>query len=130
MTEIIGVILLLILALTPLVIFGWLIATEMRKHTGSVWRFTGKLILWAIFLVLCLPLCLLVLCIRRWGWLSGTLRAVGSAVLWLLLIAGGLMLALPGTVYETNRLADYRIVTGNFNNNIYIRIRYNIINII
>ena len=116
MLEMLGVILVIIAVLTPLEITFWLICGELLSKNRRIIRSTGTLLFWSVFAVLCFPLCLLVLCIRRWGWLRGILGTVGGAVLWLLLFVGGLLLALPGTVYETEDVADYRVITGNFNN--------------
>lgn len=114
--EIIGVILWVMVFFAPLVCCCLLLSREILWKERSFGKTVGALLLWAVFSVLCLPLCLLVLCIRRWGWLGGTLRAVGSAALWVILLVGGLCLAFPGEVYETDNLADYRVVTGNYNN--------------
>lgn len=118
MLEIIGVILFMLTVLALPVFDGYLIGAELLETKRSFSRNVWFLLLGAVLLVLCSPLALLVLCIRRWGWLSGLLRAVGVAVLWVLLLVGsGLMIILaPVEITETDNLADYRIVTGNYNN--------------
>lgn len=117
MTEIIGVILLLITSAAPMVCCCMLVGREILRKDRSFGRNVGALLLWSAFTALCMPLCLLVLCIRRWGWIGGTLRAAGGVVLCVMLWAGSLLLALPsGEITETDSLADYRVVTGNYNN--------------
>ena len=117
MVEIIGVILLLITSAAPLVCCCLLMGKEILWKERSFGKNVGALLLWSVFTVLCAPLCLLVLCIRRWGWIGGALRAVGGMVLCVMLWVGSLLLTLPaGEVYETGTLTDYRVITGNYNN--------------
>ena len=104
MLELFGVILLLAAVVVPFGVVIWLISKEKTALP------------WVIFAGLCFPLCLLVLCIRRWGWLRSILWTLGGIVLWLLLFVGGLLLADPGIVYETQSLDDYRRVFGNYDN--------------
>lgn len=118
MTEIIGVILLLIASAAPLVCCCLLMGKEILWKERSFGKNVGALLLWSALAMLCVPLCLLVLCIRRWGWVGGTLRAVGGMALCVMLWVGSLLMALPaGEITETDNLADYRVVTGNYNNN-------------
>lgn len=117
MLEIVGVILLLIASFAPLVCCCLLMGKEILWKERSFGKNVGALLLWSALAVLCLPLCLLVLCIRRWGWVGGTLRAVGGMALCVMLWVGSLLMALPsGEITETDNLADYRVVTGNYNN--------------
>lgn len=118
MLTIIGVILFMLAVLALPVLDCYLIGAELLETKRSFGRNVWLLLLGAVFVVLCPPLALLVLCIRRWGWLSGLLRAVGVAALWVLLLVGsGLMIILaPVEITETDNLADYRVVTGNYNN--------------
>lgn len=114
MAEIIGLILLLIVLFAPLVCCLCLIGVEIAQRERPLLRNAGALLLWSVFAVLFPPLCLLVLCIRRWKWLGGLLRDAGMGII--LLAAGFLALSLLGNevVYETDSLADYRLITGNY----------------
>lgn len=118
MVEIIGVILLLITSAAPLVCCCLLMGKEILWKERSFGKNVGALLLWSVFTVLCAPLCLLVLCIRHWGWIGGTPRAVGGMALCGMLWAGSLlMVQSPAKITETDSLADYRVITGNYDNN-------------
>lgn len=116
MSEVIGLILLLAVLLAPLVCCMCLIGGEIMRAERPFLRNAGVLLLWAVFAVLCLPLCLLVLCIRRWKWAGGLVRVVGLGLV--LFSVGFLALTLLGNkeVYETDSFADYRLITGNYDN--------------
>lgn len=115
MSELIGLIILLLVLAAPLIFCSCLIGGEIMGKERTFLRHTCALLLWSVFAVLCLPVCLPVLCIRRWKWQGGLLRTACFALA--LLAAGCLGIFLLGNevTYETESLADYRIITGNYN---------------